>query len=125
MLLFSRRNRSKSSRSFHAFSLPFGPFARENPTCNMKFMKKRFIRLGISKNSSCELPTLYFNVEMLVNIRFEMRIKCGGNRKVSDAFRAFGKTLTLCVVLNGASNHRAFQTAWDSVFFLLRWSEWP
>lgn len=91
----------------------------------MKFMKKRFIRLGISKNSSCELPTLYFNVEMLVNIRFEMRIKCGGNRKVSDAFRAFGKTLTLCVVLNGASNHRAFQTAWDSVFFLLRWSEWP
>lgn len=82
---------------FYAFSLPF---AQENHTCNMKLMKKRFARLGISKNSSSEPPTSYFFVEMLRNICFEMRIKCGGNLKVLVPFRAFGKTLTLSDVLN-------------------------
>ena len=122
MLLFPRRNRLKSWRSFYAFSLPF---ARENHACNMKLMKKRFTRLGISKNSSSEFPTSYFFVEMLRNICFEMRIKCGGNLKVLVPFWAFGKTLTLSDVLNGASNHGAFHKTWDSDFFLLRWSKWP
>lgn len=107
---------------FYAFSLPF---AQENHTCNMKLMKKRFARLGISKNSSSEPRTSYFFVEMLRNIWFEMRIKCGGNLKVLVPFRAFGKTLTLSDVLNGASNHGAFHKAWDWDFFLLRWSKWP
>lgn len=91
---------------FYAFSLPF---AQENHTCNMKLMKKRFARLGISKNSSSEPPTSYFFVEMLRNICFEMRIKCGGNLKVLITFQAFGKTFirlgigtfSYCVGANG------------------------
>ena len=64
-------------------------------------------------------------MEMLRNICFEMRIKCGGNLKALVPFRAFGKTLTLSDVLNGASNHGALHKAWDLDFFLLRWSKWP
>ena len=99
--------------------------ARKSYICNMKLMKKRFARLGISKNFSSELPTSCFFVEMLRSICFEMRIKCGGNLKVLVPFRPFGKTLTLSDVLNGTSNHGAFHKAWDSDFFLLRWSKWP
>ena len=58
-----------------------------------------------------------------MNIRFEMRFKCGGNLKVLDPLRAFGKTFF--DAFNGASNHGAFHKAWDSDFFLLCWSEWP
>ena len=58
-----------------------------------------------------------------MNIRFEMRFKCGGNLNVFDPFRAVGKTLTFFDAFNGASNHGAFHKAWDSDFFLLRWSE--
>ena len=29
-----------------------------------------------------------------MNVRFEMRFKCGGNPKVLDPLRAFGKSLT-------------------------------
>ena len=69
------------------------------------------------------LPTLYFDMEMLMNIRFEMRFKCGSNLKVLDPFRAVGKTLTFLDTFNGASNHGAFHKAWDSDFLLLHWSE--
>ena len=40
-----------------------------------------------------------------MNIRFEMRFKCGGKLKVFDPFLAVGKTLTFFDAVNGASNH--------------------
>ena len=59
-----------------------------------------------------------------MNIRFEMRFKCGSNLKVLDPLRAFGKTLTFVDAFNGTSNHGVFHKAWDSDFRLLRWREW-
>ena len=46
-----------------------------------------------------------------MKVRFEMRFKCGGNPKVLDPLRAFGKSLTFFDAFNGISNHGAFHKA--------------